>query len=128
MSIRRASYDCSSILRPLMFGLLNRYGGTMPVPCSRAVIKPNVLSPAGTEVFVLSHPLALRTAVEFVASKTAKPCISDSPAMRSFERILNKSGFTHEAPLPGKLVRILFPRYWEGTGLTNPLDFHTGTV
>jgi hypothetical protein len=110
VSIRWASYDYS-ILRPVISGLFNRYCGqtiTPPFPRGHQTERP--VSGGNGDVCPLS-PALVRATVELVASKGAEPCISDSPAMGSFEHILNNSGFTHEAPLPGKLVRKFFPRY-----------------
>jgi uncharacterized protein (DUF362 family)/ferredoxin len=92
VSIRQASYDYH-ILRPLMFDLLTRYCGRTITPHTRVIIKPNLLSPAGPETAVVTHPLVVRAAAEFVLSRGARPFISDSPAMGSFERILNTGGF-----------------------------------
>lgn len=69
VTIRKSSYNYEE-LRIQLFEILDEYSGTSFGKGSRVVIKPNLLSPA---------------APEYVLSKGAKPCISDSPAMGAFE-------------------------------------------
>ncbi len=52
------------------------------------MIKPNLLSAASPEDAILTHPLVIKAAVEYVLEKGARPQVSDSPAIGSFERIL----------------------------------------
>jgi len=59
---------------------------------SRVLIKPNLLAPAPPEKAIVTHPLIIRAAVEYVLQKGAHPVISDSPASGSFEKILRESG------------------------------------
>ena len=79
-------------LRPAFFDLVDSVGGNLITRGSRVVIKPNLLAPAPPESAMLTHPSIVRAAVEYVIEKGAMPCVSDSPAMGSFEKILEKSG------------------------------------
>jgi uncharacterized protein (DUF362 family)/Pyruvate/2-oxoacid:ferredoxin oxidoreductase delta subunit len=91
VSIRTSSYNYDE-LQPQVFELLDYYSGTSFGKGSRVIIKPNLLSPAAPEAAVLTHPLIVKAVVEYVLSKGANPCISDSPAMGSFDRILKENG------------------------------------
>ncbi len=91
VSIRRASYDYS-LIQPQLFDILDRYCKQTITRGSRVIIKPNLLSPAGPDTAVLTHPLIVRAAAEYVLAKGAKPSIADSPAVGSFDRILKDSG------------------------------------
>jgi uncharacterized protein (DUF362 family)/Pyruvate/2-oxoacid:ferredoxin oxidoreductase delta subunit len=91
VAIRRSSYNYEE-LRPQLFEILDYCSGFSFGKGSQVVIKPNLLSPAAPETAVLTHPLVVRAAAEYVISKGAKPSISDSPAMGSFDRILKESG------------------------------------
>jgi len=61
---------------------------------SRVLIKPNFLSPANPDKAVLTHPLVTKAAAEYVLLKGAKVQISDSPAIGSFEKIMNEGGYS----------------------------------
>lgn len=91
VSIRQASYDYT-VIRRHVFDIIDRYCRETITPNSRVVIKPNLLSPAGPDTAVLTHPLVVRAVAEYVCDKGAQPFISDSPAMGSFDRILKESG------------------------------------
>jgi len=91
VTIRRSSYNYDD-LRLQIYELLDNCSRSSFGKGSRVVIKPNLLCPAAPETAVLTHPLVVRAAAEYVSSKGAKPCISDSPAMGSFDRILKESG------------------------------------
>jgi len=68
-------------------------GGDRIQPGSRVLIKPNLLLPAGPEKGITTHPLIVRSVVEYVLAKGARPLVSDSPGMGSFEKILRKGGY-----------------------------------
>ncbi|MBF0557460.1 MAG: DUF362 domain-containing protein [Nitrospirae bacterium] len=89
--IRKAMYDYDT-LRPAFFEIMDRLGGKSIARNSRVVIKPNLLSPASPEKAVVTHPLVVRAAVQYVHERNALPVISDSPAMGSFEKVLKESG------------------------------------
>jgi uncharacterized protein (DUF362 family)/Pyruvate/2-oxoacid:ferredoxin oxidoreductase delta subunit len=88
---RKAEYNYST-LRPVVFNLLNSVGGDQIHKDCRVVIKPNLLAPASPEKAVLTHPLIIKAVADYVLEKGARPCISDSPAVGSFEKILKESG------------------------------------
>ena len=90
--IRKAIYDYNT-LRPVFFEIMDSIAaGSLIKKNSRVIIKPNLLAPASPEKAIVTHPLIIKAAVEYVIQKDAVPVISDSPAVGSFEKILNESG------------------------------------
>ena len=89
--LRKAAYDYDT-LRPEFFEIMDALGGGRIEKNSRVVIKPNLLAPAPPDRAIVTHPLVVRAAVEYVISRHACPIISDSPAMGSFEKVLKESG------------------------------------
>ena len=89
--IRKADYQYNQI-QPLVFDLLEKLAGGKIKTGDRVLIKPNMLSAAKPEDAVLTHPLIIRAAVEYVLQKGARPQVSDSPAIGSFESILKQNG------------------------------------
>jgi len=89
--IRKAAYDYAD-MRPVFFEIMDALGGESIARNSRVVIKPNLLAPAPPERAIVTHPLVVRAAVEYVLERCAFPIISDSPAMGSFEKVLKESG------------------------------------
>lgn len=89
--IRKAEYDYKT-LKPVFFEIMDNTAGDMIKKNSRIVIKPNLLAPASPDKAIVTHPLIIRAAVEYVLDKGAKPVISDSPAIGSFEKIIKESG------------------------------------
>ncbi len=89
--IRKAEYDYRT-LRPVFFGIMDALGGQGMARNCRVVIKPNLLAPASPEKAMVTHPLVVKAAVEYVLERGASPVISDSPAMGSFEKVLKESG------------------------------------
>lgn len=79
-------------LRPAFFEVIDSVAGDLVTRGSRVVIKPNLLAPARPDSAMLTHPAVVKAAVEYVIEKGARPCVSDSPAMGSFEKILEISG------------------------------------
>jgi uncharacterized protein (DUF362 family)/ferredoxin len=90
--IKRSSYDYD-VLRPHIFSFLDRFAGPSIRPKVAVVIKPNFLAPAPPEKAMLTHPFIVRAAAEYVIMKGARPVISDSQAMGSFEKVLRTGGF-----------------------------------
>ncbi len=89
--IRKSEYDYKT-LRPVFFEIMDRTAGNMIQKNSRVVIKPNLLAPAIPEKAIVTHPLIIKAAVEYVLDKGARPVISDSSAIGSFEKIIKESG------------------------------------
>ncbi len=89
--LKRVTYDYGT-LRPAFFEIMDSLGGDLISTGARVVIKPNLLAPATPERAVVTHPLMVRAAVEYVLHKGATPQVSDSPAVGSFGRILKESG------------------------------------
>jgi uncharacterized protein (DUF362 family)/Pyruvate/2-oxoacid:ferredoxin oxidoreductase delta subunit len=56
------------------------------------LIKPNLLIASTPADAITTHPFVVKAAVEYVLKKGARPQVSDSPAIGSFERILKVSG------------------------------------
>ena len=88
---KRSTYDYAK-LRPALFEIIDSIAGDLITKGSRVVIKPNLLAPAHPDSAMLTHPSVVKAVVEYVIEKGAKPCISDSPAMGSFGKVLETSG------------------------------------
>ncbi len=93
--VKRGSYDYGE-LKPFIFSVLDRFVGSSIHGKSVVVIKPNFLAPAPPERAILTHPLVLKAVAEYVISKGARPIISDSNAMGTFEKVLRTGGFLRE--------------------------------
>ncbi|MBI5102562.1 MAG: DUF362 domain-containing protein [Nitrospirae bacterium] len=88
---RQAGYDYGP-LRQNIFYMLDVLGGGAIKKDQSVLIKPNLLGPAGPETAMVTHPMVIRATVEYVIGKGGRPRISDSPAMGSFEKVLQVSG------------------------------------
>ncbi len=92
--VRPASYD-GEHLKAVFADLMNRLGGREVIRAGmRVLLKPNLLSPAKPAHAVLTHPLVIRAAVEYVLERGARPEVMDSPAMGFFDRILRENGIS----------------------------------
>ncbi len=91
--VRNATYEYDQ-LKPIIFQMLEALAGDKIQPGLRVLIKPNMLSAAHSEDAVLTHPQVIRAAVEYVLQKGARAQVSDSPAIGSFEKILQQNGTT----------------------------------
>ena len=100
--IRKAEYDYN-ILKPLVFELMDSIAGDLIKENSRVIIKPNLLAAAAPDMAVVTHPLIVKAAAEYVIDKGVRPQISDSPAVGSFEKILKESGI--KDALEGKIYK-----------------------
>jgi uncharacterized protein (DUF362 family)/Pyruvate/2-oxoacid:ferredoxin oxidoreductase delta subunit len=89
--VSAATYDHHA-LRPLIFEMMEAMGGAHIHGGSRVLIKPNLLAPATPRQAILTHPAIVRMVVEYVLEKGARPLVSDSPAIGSFEMVLRMSG------------------------------------
>ena len=89
--VRSATYE-PEVLRPLVFEMMEAMGGSEIRRGARILVKPNLLCPAEPHQAILTHPVIVRAAVEYILEKGAKPLIADSPAIGSFEKILRMSG------------------------------------
>jgi len=74
--------------------MLDRFASASIERNSIVIIKPNLLAPAPPEKAMLTHPLVVRAAAEYVLGKGARPVISDSNAMGSFDKVLRVGGYT----------------------------------
>ena len=95
VSVRRTSYAYEE-LRECFFEIMEAIGGTEIGKGSRVLIKPNLLSRARPEEAILTHPLMVRAAAEYVLERGGLPVVADSPAIGSFKRIL-REGVIEEA-------------------------------
>ena len=89
---QKADYDPVR-LRPTVFGLLDHICALRIERGARVLIKPNFLAPAKPHRAVTTHPLVLRTVVEYVLAKGGQPLVADSPWTGSFERLLREGGY-----------------------------------
>jgi uncharacterized protein (DUF362 family)/Pyruvate/2-oxoacid:ferredoxin oxidoreductase delta subunit len=88
---KKADYSYQN-LRPLFFEIMDCLGGREIAKNSRVLIKPNLLAPASPDSALLTHPFLVRAAAEYVLERGARPQVSDSPAMGSFQKVLKASG------------------------------------
>jgi len=88
---RKSDYEYDA-LRKHVFYMLDEFGGKTIQKDRQVVIKPNLLGPAAPEAAMVTHPLVVRAAVEYVLEKGGRPQISDSPAMGSFDKVVEASG------------------------------------
>jgi len=88
---KRAAYDGK--VRSAVFDLLDDLAAGSVRKNTRVLIKPNLLSPAKPETGILTHPLVVRAAAEYVLARGGRVQISDSPAMGSFERVLKEGAY-----------------------------------
>ncbi len=91
--LKRSAYDYEK-LKPAFFEIMDAIGGSVIAKNSRVVIKPNLLGSASPDRAMITHPLVVRAAVEYVLQKGGLPQVSDSPATGQFEKILEDGGFT----------------------------------
>jgi uncharacterized protein (DUF362 family) len=89
--VRHATYE-HTVLRPLIFEMMEAMGGAEILEGSRVLIKPNLLAPATPHQAILTHPTIIRIVAEYILGKGAKPLVADSPAIGSFEKILQMNG------------------------------------
>jgi len=89
--IRKGTYDYGT-LRPQVFALLDEFCGDRIGRGSRVLLKPNLLTAAVPDRAVVTHPLVVKAAAEYVLKKGGRPQVSDSPGTGSFDRILAESG------------------------------------
>lgn len=89
--VRKVDYNFNQ-LKPIFFEMMDALACDKIKQGSRVLIKPNMLSAATPADAVLTHPLIIKAAVEYVLQKGARPQVSDSPAIGSFERIVKVNG------------------------------------
>ena len=88
---REAAYDYKT-LKPLVFEIMDTLCGDKIKENMQVLIKPNLLTTAKPDDAVLTHFLVVKAVAEYVLSKSAIPQVSDSPALGSFQRIMQESG------------------------------------
>jgi uncharacterized protein (DUF362 family)/Pyruvate/2-oxoacid:ferredoxin oxidoreductase delta subunit len=89
---RKAEYDYT-VLKPLLFEMIDSAGTVSIEKGMRVLIKPNLLIPAKPESAVITHPLVVKAAAEYVLEKGGIVTISDSPAVGLFGKILKDGGY-----------------------------------
>ncbi len=89
--VRRAEYNYKA-LRSIIFELMDSLEGERIQRNSRVVVKPNLLAPEPPDKAVVTHPLIVKAVVEYILDKGARPRISDSMAVGSFDRLIKESG------------------------------------
>jgi uncharacterized protein (DUF362 family) len=100
--VRKSSYD-ESLIMPQVFEMMDALIGSKLSAGSRVLIKPNLLAPSPPEKAMLTHPMIVKSVVQYLNEKGVQPQISDSPVMGSFHKILKESGI--EGALKGLDVR-----------------------
>jgi uncharacterized protein (DUF362 family)/ferredoxin-like protein FixX len=89
--VRNAAYDLK-ILRPVVFELLEAMDGNTIGAGTHVLLKPNLLAPAYPEQAITTHPLVVRCAAEYALERGAKVLVSDSNAMGSFQKTVERTG------------------------------------
>jgi uncharacterized protein (DUF362 family)/Pyruvate/2-oxoacid:ferredoxin oxidoreductase delta subunit len=89
--VRNAAYT-SQTLKPLLFDLISSLDQGAIQKNSHVLIKPNLLAPAAPDRAVTTHPLIVRTVVEYVLDQGGLPQVSDSPALGTFDKVMRDSG------------------------------------
>jgi uncharacterized protein (DUF362 family)/Pyruvate/2-oxoacid:ferredoxin oxidoreductase delta subunit len=121
--LRKAAYNYET-LRPVFFDIMDALGGKSIRKNSRVVIKPNLLAPAPPDRAIVTHPLVVRAAVEYVLERDAFPVISDSPAMGSFEKILRESGIKDTL----KGLDVEYREFKKSVSVAAGVPFHTVAI
>lgn len=89
---RKAEYDYTA-LKPVLFEMIGSACRASIGKGTKVLIKPNLLLPARPEAAVITHPLVVKAAAEYVLEKGGTVKISDSPAIGLFEKILKDGGY-----------------------------------
>src|SRR5271157_4169938 len=89
--LKKSTYDYDMV-KAAFFETMETIGGDLIGRRDHVLIKPNLLSPAAPGDAVLTHPMIVKAAAEYVLQKGAHPQVSDSPAIGSFEKIMKDSG------------------------------------
>jgi uncharacterized protein (DUF362 family)/Pyruvate/2-oxoacid:ferredoxin oxidoreductase delta subunit len=89
--LKKSTYHYDTV-KTAFFETMDAIGGDLIRRGDRVLIKPNLLSPALPRDAVLTHPMIVKAAVEYILQKGARPQVSDSPAIGSFEKIMKDSG------------------------------------
>ena len=90
--IRKAGYD-DKALRPIVSETIDALiNGRIPKG-ARVLIKPNLLLPSKPDKAIITHPLIVKAAAEYVIDCGASVTIQDSPAMGTFDRVLKEGGY-----------------------------------
>lgn len=90
--IHPADYSEARLI-PVIRGMLDELPSERVFPGARVLIKPNLLLAAEPERGIVTHPLIVRTVVEYLLDKGARVQVSDSPAVGNFAKILRTAGY-----------------------------------
>ncbi len=90
--IEKGRYNEDEI-RPRVFEMLDTLGRDLFMPGMRVLVKPNLLMAAGPEEGIVTHPLVVRTVVEYLLARKVRVRVSDSPAVGPFERVVRRTGY-----------------------------------
>jgi len=88
----KAEYDYA-VLKSVVFKLIDSISGDSIRKGMKVLIKPNLLIPAKPESAVITHPLVVKAAAEYVLDKGGIVTVSDSPAVGLFGKILKDGGY-----------------------------------
>ncbi|MBF0508696.1 MAG: DUF362 domain-containing protein [Deltaproteobacteria bacterium] len=91
--VRKAEYDYA-VLKPIIFEMLQAFDQGRIKANTQVLIKPNLLFPTSPETAILTHPLIIKAAAEYVLEKGGRVSISDSGAIGAFEKALKLNGIT----------------------------------
>ncbi len=91
--IKKASYDDEHLIRDLIREMLDSKGPDWITADMRVLVKPNLLMPASPEKAIVTHPLIVRSVVEYLLEKGAQVQVSDSPPVGSYRKIMKETGY-----------------------------------
>lgn len=90
--IKKADYE-TGLVRPMVHQMLDNIPAERIPSQARVVIKPNLLGPAAPDKSMVTHPLIVRVAAEYLLEKGARVQVSDSPAVGSFRKLVRETGY-----------------------------------
>lgn len=90
--IKKASYE-HDLIRDLTREMLEIKGSDWIAADMHVLVKPNLLMPAAPQKAIVTHPLVVRSVVEYLLEKGARVQVSDSPPVGSFRKITKETGY-----------------------------------
>lgn len=90
--IRQASYR-ADVIRPIIEQMLDSKGPDWIASGTRVLIKPNMLMASSPDQAIVTHPMIVRTVVEYMLDKGAHVQVSDSPPLSNFRKLIRESRY-----------------------------------
>lgn len=90
--IKTACYE-QHCINAVVGGMLDSMEPGLIRSGSRVLLKPNLLMPATPEKGIVTHPMIVRAAAEYLLQKGAVVQVSDSPAVGNFHKLGRVTGY-----------------------------------